>query len=525
MAKYNKAFVKRSSEKKHDKKEYDGSAFIEESHDSQVESSSPKVSRLIERQTWKIMLVGNYEDIIKDPTGILRNNPFQERGLQFITASTIEEAKEQLRIYKDIAVIVIDLVLEKGSSGLELVEYIRDELQNNDTRVVLQSQQVDVSEPEKIMSRYEINDFMINKTQLTSQDLFITILSSLRSFSDINSIEKSKNELEIFIDSLIRYSAAIIDDRSKQTAGHSRRVAEYAYLLALEINECKNIESLSKINFDESQLKELWLAAWLHDIGKIGIPEVILDKDKKLTAISDRLEEIEYRILLKKSLDVIEVLKAELPKDKLNQILGTLEQDQDIYDEALLFLRQANTGEEYMSDEKLKKLNKLAQWRYYDGQNHRSKPILTEEELEKLSVRKGNLTKAEREQIKNHANITQKILDGMIFPGQYKNIQKFAYLHHEKLNGEGYPLGLIEGQIPIQAQILALVDIYDALISTDRKYKKPYSSQEAIEILRKEVEKGALNKDLFKLFIDTQIYNKVEARGERRFPSMEKIAS
>lgn len=132
--------------------------------------------------------------------------------------------------------------------------------------------------------------------------------------------------------------------------------------------------------------------------------------------------------------------------------------------------------------------------------------LLTDEEIENLSIKKGTLTNEERKEIESHVKHTYEILKDIPFPPELKNVPVYAAMHHEKLNGTGYPFGLRGGQIPLQGRILAIADIYDALVAKDRPYKKGLKPEAALNIISAMADMGEIDKDLFGIFVEEEIF-------------------
>jgi len=150
-------------------------------------------------------------------------------------------------------------------------------------------------------------------------------------------------------------------------------------------------------------------------------------------------------------------------------------------------------------------LKEVAEIRFtdIDGQQRN---LLDEFELENLSVRFGTLTAEEREIINRHVEYTYEILKGIPWPAGLTRVPEIAASHHEKLNGEGYHKGLRESEISLPSRILAIIDIYEALTSPDRPYRKERSKEEALSIIRREVEGGYLDPDIFEIFVKEKVF-------------------
>jgi HD-GYP domain-containing protein (c-di-GMP phosphodiesterase class II) len=157
-----------------------------------------------------------------------------------------------------------------------------------------------------------------------------------------------------------------------------------------------------------------------------------------------------------------------------------------------------------MSDERVVRLRTIASRTYEkDGE---TLPFLEKEEVENLCIRKGTLNVGERRSIENHAVVTNRMLAELPFPKRLRNVPNYAGRHHEKLDGTGYPDGLGAEQLALQARILAVADIFEALTARDRPYKKPMPLSQAVKILGFMVKDGHIDGDVFQLFLDQGVH-------------------
>lgn len=132
--------------------------------------------------------------------------------------------------------------------------------------------------------------------------------------------------------------------------------------------------------------------------------------------------------------------------------------------------------------------------------------VLTKEEIDILSVKRGSLTVQERLEIESHVTHSYNFLVQIPWTEELKNIPEIVYGHHERLDGSGYPRKLISKNIPLQAKIMAITDVFDALVAQDRPYKKALPYERALHILEGEVKAGKLDAELFKLFVEAKIW-------------------
>jgi hypothetical protein len=253
-------------------------------------------------------------------------------------------------------------------------------------------------------------------------------------------------------------------------------------------------------------LKELRISAWLHDVGKITTPEYIIDKAKKLQTIYDRIETLKMRFEILKRDYVIEVLKKKLAgrddagEEKVDGYEAYLEELKKEFD----FLVDVNTGSTFMDKQLMEKLQKITTRKWV--MNGLTQNLAGNDEFDNLSIPQGTLTNEEKEIIRNHVTVTYKMLSQLPFPKKFRSVSGYASFHHERLDGEGYPFGLKGTDIPLQARIIALADIFDALTAKDRPYKKEKTLSEALAIMRSMVEANHIDGELFDLFIKERIY-------------------
>ncbi len=314
----------------------------------------------------------------------------------------------------------------------------------------------------------------------------------------INTVRLIATIRELF-ESLVVYSVSAIDARSPYTAGHSRRVAAYSLALAQAVNACQE-GPLAAVTFSEPELEELRFSAWLHDIGKIGVRDALLDKKNKLT--DQEMEAIRWRFCLAS-------WQSSDPTER-----QALQED-------LVFLQRLNALP-YLPPEAPARLAQIAA-KHLTGPERRGTaaeaegllrvdcPLLTSAELAALLVSHGNLTSREYAEIQGHALQTLHILEKIPFSQSLARVPRFAAYHHERLDGTGYPFHLTAAALPYQARILAIADVFDALTASDRPYRTGASCDSALHVLEEEAAKGRLDKDLVELFISGRVYEQVLA--------------
>ncbi|HHE37681.1 MAG TPA: GAF domain-containing protein [Candidatus Cloacimonetes bacterium] len=317
------------------------------------------------------------------------------------------------------------------------------------------------------------------------------------------------HDLEELLESFIRSIAHGMGIKSPHTGNHIRRVEELTMQIARTINS-ENSGKFSNTYFNEDEMKELRIAAWMHDIGKITTPEFIFNKATKLQTIFDRIKLLETRFNLIKEIkknehsgqkyDLIKRGK----KEEVPALEKNFEKQINELEDEINFLNEVNIGKEYLAEEKIDRIKSISRKKYIlDGQEF---PYLEKNEVENLIINKGTLTQKEKQMMDNHANVSYEMLHELPFPKKMNKIPIYASGHHEKLDGSGYPLGLKAEQLPLQTRILAIADIFDALTAHDRPYKEGKTLSESMSILEKMVLSNFLDKDIFEIFRTNKLY-------------------
>ena len=283
-----------------------------------------------------------------------------------------------------------------------------------------------------------------------------------------------ERQVQEMLEGLIATLVSGIERRDKVTSGHSQRLAEYAVKTAEVIHQLDE-GRWEEVEFEDEEITALHYAALTHDIGKLAVPEEILLKDNRLS--DECMSALEYRLAYLESINEIEDM-------------------QQLYEQ----VREANRAH-HLSEELQDKIKQLAEITV-ELPSGETQQLLTAEEYDSLLAEKGTLTAEEWEQMREHPMATYEILQQVNWTEGLEEVPWLASLHHEKLNGEGYPRGLKGEEIPLRARILAAVDIYEALTATDRPYKKPLSDDRAQKILQEEAAAGAIDRDVVEVFFD-----------------------
>ena len=320
------------------------------------------------------------------------------------------------------------------------------------------------------------------------------------------------NQLEDLFESFINLINAAIDDKSPYTGGHCQRVPTLTMMLAEAVNETSE-GPLAGFRMTDSDRYELKIAGLLHDCGKVTTPVHVVDKATKLQTIFDRIGLIDTRFEIIKRDAEIELMKAKLsapgnPNGEWQQAERKYQVRLRQINEDREFLRFANIGSEAMSEQDQERVRQIARtYRWRDGSGNEA-DFLTADELKNLVIRSGTLTAEERQIINHHIEVTIKMLESLPWPRHLRNVPEYAGGHHERMDGKGYPRGLTREQMSVQARVMGIADIFEALTAKDRPYKKGKTLSESLHILGKFRENGHIDPDLFDVFIRKRVYLK-----------------
>ncbi len=325
---------------------------------------------------YKVLIADDDREVHSITRVMLKDFRFDGKGISFISAFSGRDTKEILKENYDIAVILLDVVMEDNESGLKVIEFLRNELKNDKTRIILRTGQPGEAPEDRIVRDYDINDYRL-KTEMTMQRLNTSLYTALRAYRDIEKNLSLSRMLEKTQEEIIFALGEVIENHFEETAGHVRRVANIMEIMAQKTGRSTEESGIIKI------------ASTMHDIGKVAIPDAILKKPGKLTMeefeVMKKHTEVGYRILNKSELDIF--------------------------------------------------------------------------------------------------NVAAEI----------------ARYHHEKFDGTGYPVGLVGMEIPLNARLMAIVDVFDAILSK-RCYKEAESIGTAVDFLKEN--KGRMfDPDLVELFL------------------------
>lgn len=355
------------------------------------------------------------------------------------------------------------------------------------------------------------------ETQVVSfDDLDLDLMMSLASQAAVALVNTRLIEgIKALFESFVGASVTAIESRDPTTSGHSGRVAELTVGLARKI-DASSSGLYAPVRFTFDQIQEIRYASLLHDFGKVGVREKVLVKAKKLffgemLALRQRFGVIKRTI----EADYLRAKVACLEAGGGREALMALEADharkQAEIEIALEVIAKSNEPS-VLDGETAHALLELPSKSYLDVDGV-TRPYITANELEALSIKRGSLSEQERIEIESHVTHTFRFLSQIPWTGEFARVPDIAFAHHEKLDGTGYPRRLEAKDIPLQSRMMTISDIFDALVAWDRPYKKAVPVPKALDILNDEANQGKLDKELLQVFIEAKVFELTARRA------------
>ena len=476
-------------------------------------------------EKWKVMIVDDDEDVHELTDLILKDFSCDGLGLEFLHAYSGRDARHLIEHHPDTALILLDVVMETDNAGLQVVKHIRETLNNRMVRIILRTGQPGIAPEKEVIRDYDINDYK-EKSELTIQKLYNAVFSALRSYRDIRTINHNREGLE----RIVKSSALLFSLQS------FHNVAGNAFSQLHTI--IKPSEGNGKTPFCSGFLATFsgaapTVIAGSGDYAKAG--ETMLFRDippeiawrarrsvnEKTSFFTDdscfiyfptcnSLQSVAYlryaRPLNEWDRRLIEILSSSITMAFDNAWL--YRQIGSIQESAILSLAKLAEFKDTDTGNHIQRVSvnaeRAARALYSRGSYPKEIDALFVEQIglasilhdvgkvgvpESILLKKGKLTEEEWRVIKLHATIGGEILrkaaEGLQGRNYLAMAADIALYHHERFNGGGYPFGLTDHGIPVSARIVAVVDVYDALVS-ERPYKKPISHEEALVIIKSE---------------------------------------
>ncbi|MEZ4384315.1 MAG: HD domain-containing phosphohydrolase [Nannocystaceae bacterium] len=320
-------------------------------------------------------------------------------------------------------------------------------------------------------------------------------------------------EIQGLFEGFVRASVKAIEQRDPTTSGHSQRVANLSVRFA-EIVDGLTDGPYAGVRFSRDDLQELEYAGLLHDFGKVGVREEVLVKPKKLHG--HQLALIHSRFDAMKLLARLEMLEALVDDARRGRfdpareaalkaayagLVAELEADRQV----VVTANEPSLLPEAVSS----RVREVGERSFPDAEGRRIR-LLGDEEVAALLIARGSLTHAERLEVQSHVTHTYDFLRQIPWGKAFSRIPEIAGKHHEYLNGTGYPSQLGAEGIPVQARMMTIADIFDALTASDRPYKRAVPIDRSFDILHAEARAGKIEPELLAIFIDAGVFRVIE---------------
>ena len=326
----------------------------------------------------------------------------------------------------------------------------------------------------------------------------MAVAGSMGMALEISLLLKGTEELLFSVVSMI---SKAIDRRSATTGGHCSRVTELAVQFLEELANDPD-SPFPDAGIDERQITAMKIAAELHDVGKIATPDYVLDKSRKLEGVFDQISLVQERFARRSCELRIKLLEEALRGKGLPVPEPEAAGEKDDCE----FIGRVNIGGESLSGDDIDRLHAISRRPVGEA------TLLSEDELERLRVKRGTLTEAERKIMQDHAAISIELLEEMPWPDYLQDVPDIAGKHHEAVNGTGYPKGITGDEMSLPARVLAIVDRFEGLCAPDRSYRNNKTLSQAMAIMEKMNESGEIDSQLFEYFVKHKIYMKYAKR-------------
>lgn len=491
-----------------------------------------KEENFLSDEKWKILICDDEIAVHTITKTVLSNFTFKQKKLEFLSAYNAKEALEILKNVDDIAVILLDVVMETDHAGLDLVKIIREELNNKLLRIVLRTGQPGYAPEKEVIQKYDINDYK-EKTELTDIKLFTTMISAIRSYKDLRAIHKSKKGLEKIIDatkniyetnSLKLFASAVLSQIISilKLNGHSFLINADGFSLEKEEKDINLLATTG--SFNNKTIEEILTPQIKVLINEaIEKKESIFLEDKYIGYI--QTENNKQNIIYINGFNNLNKLDKNLINifsSNVSSAFNNLYLNKEIIDTQKELIETLGETVERRSKEASHHVRRVAKISYElaikYGLDEKEAIIIRNaspmHDVGKIGIpdsillKPGKLDEDEMEIMKTHAQIGRDIL-----AHSKKDVLKaasiIAYEHHEKWDGSGYPNALKGEEIHIYGRITALADVFDALLHK-RCYKEPWSLENTLKLINEQKGKHFDPKLVDILFENIETFKKIE---------------
>jgi len=462
---------------------------------------------LNEDKAWNVLIVDDEPEIHVLTKTVLKGVVFEDKPINFLSSYDAPGTKEILAGDTNIALVLMDVVMEEPQTGLDLVRHIRDDLNNRLTRIIMRTGQPGEAPERKIIAEYEINDYK-EKVDLTSNRLFTSVVKSIRNYRDLKTIKDINEELEKSREGLtrmLRTSSGLFGLRSLESF-HSELVKEAAVMMGRYGSMMLTGAGLDTIVRAEGTWKDS-IGAPVSDIVPRDVLKTVPDEFGSSTILLKegflfgRLTSVQGPVLylisgVKQSPDDGELRLLEIFLGNANIVYNNLSLEADFQATQSEMIGLLGDVIENRSQELQGHVSRVSEYAVFLAR----KAGISEEDLmvlkdavpmhdigkigivDAILQKPGPLTTEEFETMKGHTTIGYEILR---FSSR-KLFQMAAIIsreHHERWDGKGYPNGLASEEIHQLGRITCIVDVFDAL-SSDRVYRKAWDFEKTVRFIR-----------------------------------------
>lgn len=479
-------------------------------HDDEFCFAPEEHGQAAQRPCWKVLVVDDDPSIHEVTLIALRNFEFDGRGLCFLHAYTANQARELLRLEPDIALALVDVVMEHEHAGLELVRWMRQELHNKHVRIILRTGQPGQAPEIKVIRDYDINDYK-EKTDLTAQKLYSTLYTGLRAYRDMMALEANRHGLLHIV----------------QASGNIARIQHIGRFIQATLEQLTGLLYLDHsslyIGCDciavEGSLDRLVIVAATGRFEScVGQNPVDVLEPSIIAPIT---ESIRHQRSIARGSTYVGFLRARAQRNEIILLTGPRPLDKDDVNLIEMFMHNiAVTYENAVLREDIEATQRDMVYMLGEAVESRSRETgqhvrrvgeycrlialgigLSEHEATILHIaaplhdfgkitisdhilhKPGPLTPEEWAVMQTHAQAGAELLRRS--PREILQVASLvAAQHHERWDGSGYPNRLKGEAIHIYARICAIADVFDALASR-RAYKEPWAMRQVFEYLAK----------------------------------------
>ena len=451
------------------------------------------------RYSWKILVVDDEVDIRTLTRLNLKGFCFDGRELQILEAASAHEARQVLAEHDDIAVALIDVVMETDDAGLRLVEYIRQELNNKMIRLVIRTGQPGVAPERFVIDNFDIDDYK-DKTELTATRLYTTVRSALKAYRDLKTIDLNRIGLSRVLNAapdLYRISNASLNGFFEgvltQIVGLCN-LADVSFISTIEgliatfDGQNVNVMATTGPMADPARFEEIRQRC-AEAVTSGNLPEKIRQDGIVIPlAVGPKTVGFVYveptRDLSPADLDLLKVMAQQCSSALENLRLHI--DLQSAYDNAIDMLAEIAEFKDKTTGQHIHRIDNYTRLVAVElgvpeaeaelfGKASRLHDVGKIGIPDEILRKRGKLTDAEFAIMKGHVSIGASILS---HDPSLAIAREVALSHHERWDGGGYPTGLPSSNTPLLTRIVSVVDVFDALVSR-RPYKVAWTVADA----------------------------------------------